>query len=224
MTAYDEIRNAIIDGRFELGQRLTEEFLAGTFNLSRTPIREALRHLRSEGLVVADGRGVAVRSFTESEIVEIYDLRSLLEGYAASFAAMHATAADIVELEAVNDEMERILHEPYREFDKDQTERIMRSNQKLHESVMRLSGKAMLLTVVSRMMVMPLVFRSYFWRSSADIRQSYSDHQQVVRAIANHDVQCAQAAMAEHIFTGRDQVLRHLSRSPRTPLDIQSYD
>ena len=67
MDAYKYIKGAIIDGRYTPGMRLGEEFLAKELNLSRTPIREAIRHLEAEGLVVPLKRGVSVRNFTRSD-------------------------------------------------------------------------------------------------------------------------------------------------------------
>ncbi|WP_370639189.1 GntR family transcriptional regulator, partial [Cohnella sp. REN36] len=73
MNAYDFIRSAIIEGDYAPGQRLTEEALAAELHISRTPIREALKRLETEGLIVSLKRGVSVKTFSRESIRQIYD-------------------------------------------------------------------------------------------------------------------------------------------------------
>src|SRR5690349_4953493 len=79
--AADLIREAILDGELPAGARLKEDELAERLDVSRTPVREALRRLEAEGLVVHEPkRGAAVRSYTPEELDDMYRLRALLEG------------------------------------------------------------------------------------------------------------------------------------------------
>src|SRR5437867_1687707 len=89
VAATELIREAIVDGRLEPGQRLKEEELARELGISRTPIREALLMLQAEGLVDAvPNRGAMVRVHTPEDLDDLYQLRALLEGYAARRAAL----------------------------------------------------------------------------------------------------------------------------------------
>ena len=86
--ATELIRQAIVDGRLPPGQRLKEEELARELGISRTPVREALLILQTEGLVdAAPNRGAVVRSHDADDLEDLYQLRALLEGYAARRAA-----------------------------------------------------------------------------------------------------------------------------------------
>ena len=86
--ATELIREAIVDGRLPPGQRLKEEELARELGISRTPVREALLILQTEGLVdAAPNRGAVVRSHDADDLEDLYQLRALLEGYAARRAA-----------------------------------------------------------------------------------------------------------------------------------------
>src|SRR5438309_11120403 len=88
MAATELIREAIVDGRLEPGRRLKEEELARELGISRTPVREALLVLQSEGLVAAEpNRGASVRAHDAADLDDLYQLRALLEGYAARRAA-----------------------------------------------------------------------------------------------------------------------------------------
>src|SRR5437867_6791605 len=89
VAATELIRQAILDGRLEPGSRLKEEELARELGISRTPVREALLMLQAEGLVDAvPNRGAMVRVHTPEDLDDLYQLRALLEGYAARRAAL----------------------------------------------------------------------------------------------------------------------------------------
>jgi DNA-binding GntR family transcriptional regulator len=102
------LRRAIISGRLEPGARLTERELMGMMSVSRTVIREALRQLETEGLVaIVPNRGPIVRELTKVEANDLYQMRSVLEGFAARLFAEHASDADIARLEAGLDAVEK---------------------------------------------------------------------------------------------------------------------
>lgn len=103
---YHEIRKAIADHTFESGQHLQEAFLADWLGVSRTPVREALRHLERDGLVVPNrARGVVVAQVTIEDIAHGYLLLEVLEGLAARLAAQSITDDEVVELRQMLDEM-----------------------------------------------------------------------------------------------------------------------
>lgn len=102
---YDSILAAIRDGVYRPGEPLREEEVAARMGVSRTPVREALGRLQERGLVEqAAGRGVAVAVLSTGQVFELYAMREKLEGIAARFAAHHATAAEMRNLERLNAE------------------------------------------------------------------------------------------------------------------------
>ncbi len=102
---YEEIREAILTGRFAPGQVLSENALATEFGKSRTPVREALHRLEIEALVERVPRGVRVRTSSPEEILDIYDVRITLEGAAAKAAAERATELDRTRLRSAQQAM-----------------------------------------------------------------------------------------------------------------------
>jgi DNA-binding GntR family transcriptional regulator len=98
----DAIRESIFAGRIDLGQRLVEEELASTLNVSRGPVREALVRLSQEGLIHLERhRGATVAQLGPGEVDEIYSLRTALERLAAEWLCRHATDADFKRMESV---------------------------------------------------------------------------------------------------------------------------
>jgi DNA-binding GntR family transcriptional regulator len=100
------LRESIIKGELYSGQKLTEPDLAEKLGISRTPIREAFRQLESEGfLTVIPRRGAVVSRITRKEIDDFYELKSLLEGYAARIAAEKITEKGIEKLRKINEQL-----------------------------------------------------------------------------------------------------------------------
>lgn len=100
---YDEIKAAIQDGRIKPGQRLVQDALARQLGISRSPVREAIVRLGQEGLIhLEPHRGAVVRPVTDREMDQIYQVRQLLEPFAAGEAATHATDEEIARLAAVH--------------------------------------------------------------------------------------------------------------------------
>ncbi len=98
--AYDQIKEAIIYAKFRPGDVLSENMLAGVLNMSRTPVREALKELAGEGLVeIMPGRGGIVTHISWQDLKEIYELRYALESLAAETAIDHIQDEEIDELE-----------------------------------------------------------------------------------------------------------------------------
>ena len=105
-TAYEKLFHAIEIGEIGPGERLLEIELAKRFGVSRTPIREAIRKLESEGIIQHLPRvGAIVRQLGQPEIVELYEMRIVLEATAAEMAAQHASHAEIETMIALNDDM-----------------------------------------------------------------------------------------------------------------------
>ncbi len=111
----DSIREAIFAGRIDLGQRLIEEELATTLNVSRGPVREALIRLSQEGLVSLERhRGASVAQVSVDELHEIYSLRSSLERLAVEWVCAQATASDFARLAALLDDFDKLPAPPAR--------------------------------------------------------------------------------------------------------------
>ena len=103
------LRDALLQSKFTAGERLVETQLAEMLGVSRTPVREALSKLEAEGLVEPAATGGVVVRDLESELVEIYELRRRLEGYAAALAAQRITAEELTALDAVQREAQGML-------------------------------------------------------------------------------------------------------------------
>lgn len=113
--AYVRLYDAIRTGGYQPGDRLRETDVAARLSLSRTPVREALRRLEADGIVEHKARiGAVIRSLSHAELVELYEMRVVLERTAATLAAKHAVAAEIDELEVLNAAIAGAVDNPVR--------------------------------------------------------------------------------------------------------------
>ena len=109
---FKTLREAIITGELKSGERLMEIKLANEMGVSRTPVREAIRKLEQEGLVILTARkGAEVAPINATDLKEVLEIRKTLEGLACQKACMNATDKDIEELEKTNREIEEKIKE-----------------------------------------------------------------------------------------------------------------
>jgi len=111
--AYTALMASLRGGTFRPGDRLREEEVAERLNLSRTPVREALRRMESEGIIEHRPRlGAIIRQLSQAEVVELYEMRIVLERSAAQMAAQHGSDAEFDTLDALNAEIAQCRDAP----------------------------------------------------------------------------------------------------------------
>lgn len=205
--ASEVIREAIIDGRLAPGQRLKEEELAGELGISRTPVREALLMLQSEGLVESvPKRGATVRSYAVDDLDDMYQLRALLEGYAARRAAARISREDVERLEESCARFDRLRAE-------DDLLDLVKENLFFHNVILDAAASDRLGRMVRKVIEIPLVYKSYYWYSPEQKLISEHYHKQLARALGGGDAERAELIMKEHVLEARDFLLSQLRLS-----------
>lgn len=142
-TPYERIRDGIFTGHFPPGHPLTEKQLAQWCGVSRTPIREALGRLERDGLVSWTERGTVVRERTPEEILDIYDVRVVLESLAARTAADRRTEHDVTMLKAI------VSHA--QEVDPADIDAKLAASRGFHGAVRKAAHNASLIDLLSRL-------------------------------------------------------------------------
>jgi DNA-binding GntR family transcriptional regulator len=207
MVAAELIREAIVTGRLEPGQRLKEDDLARELRISRTPVREALLVLQTEGLVEATPNHVAlVRSFTPAELVDMYELRALLEGYAVRRAGARITPEHLARLQESCKRFAKLRQ-------RNDTVELVKENLFFHDTIREAAGSERLTRMVGGLVALPLVYRSYVWRSPEQFQIAEHQHNQIVAALESRDGDRAELIMKEHIFEARDMLIAQIDAS-----------
>lgn len=190
----DEIRQRIIDGRLTPGTRIVERELAAELQVSRVPVREALRMLESEGfLEVVPRRGVVVKRMTRRDVEELFDVRQSLEVLATRRATERVTAEDLARLRSILDGVDRAIAA-------DDTEEIGRGNEKFHDAIIAMADNNLLAAMLE-----PLQGRLHWLfrqnQNSADLQR---EHRTLYDAIASGDPERAAAQALAHVLENRD--------------------
>lgn len=200
--AYLRLRDLLRYGKILAGQRLSESDICERFAMSRTPVREALRRLQSEGFLGSTPGGrIVVAEIDLERVEEIYDMREAVEGLAARLAARNARTPDLMRLEEILQD-QRAVPENEASF--------LDINDRFHGAIYDLSHNRY---VVRNAEV--LINSASMIRGSTHGRYDYEswslpDHESIFKAICNGDTAQAEEAMRHHIRRGRWQRTRLL--------------
>lgn len=200
--AYRAIRDQILRGERTGGEWLREGDLAASLGVSRTPVREALRRLDAEGLVRHErNRGVQVASWSLDDLDEIFGLRSVLEPWGSALAATSGLA-DLDHLRELADAMDTAARGPRPDLDT-----ITRLNNQFHRAILTASGHSRLTQLVSSVVEVPLVWRTFSHYSPDAMRRSLAHHHEIVDALAARDAAWAESVMRSHVRAARAALL-----------------
>ncbi|MEB3103626.1 GntR family transcriptional regulator [Ferviditalea candida] len=188
------IRNAILRGEFQPGERLVQEELAQALKVSRMPVREALHKLESEGLVILEPhRGAIVKKVDVEDLDEIYYLRSQLEKMAVELSVPRMTLDDIAKLEELLQRMEGI----------DDVERFVEANIEFHKLLVKYCAWKRLLNFIETLWNGLPQQTPHFLEGQLEI--SNREHREIVEAVKVKDSAKAGQLLSEHILrTGRE--------------------
>jgi DNA-binding GntR family transcriptional regulator len=195
---YRALRDQILTGALAPLTRLVELQVAHQFAVSRTPVREALKRLIAEGLVVGDAlRGMVVRDVDPAEVEDIYIIREVLDGLAARLAASHATPTDLTRLHLLMELMEESAAAQ-------RWEAVVQINIKFHEVLYTAAGNERL-ALIGRSLQDAV--RRYSPRALSNpdrVAAVLQEHAEIVRAIEEHHLQAAEVSARHHLAAARE--------------------
>lgn len=191
--AYEAVMDAIRRGDYLPGARLREEEVGARLNLSRTPVREALRRLEAEGIVEHRPRaGAVVRRLSHAELVELYEMRVVLERTAAELAARHGTEAEIDTLAALNRQIEEERANPAR---------AAALNQAFHRGLYLACRNRFLLDAARGLNNALLLLGPTTFTDAGRVDVVVTQHGAIIDALAARDADAAGRAAETHLET-----------------------
>ncbi|MGR3464876.1 GntR family transcriptional regulator [Limimaricola sp.] len=188
--AYGLILESIDSGAYRPGDRLVESELAERFGVSRTPVREALQRLETQGMLSRDGRSLIVASLDHTQLAELYVVRGELEGLAARLAARHAAPEEVRVLRDMLEADQALVDDPAA---------LARANRRFHKQIHLASHNRFLVRQLD------LVHRSMALLASTSLaaegrgRGALEEHAAIVAAIEAGDGDAADRALRDHI-------------------------
>ncbi len=189
---FEHLETDILSGKYQRGDILTENRLCEILGVSRTPIREALRRLQQEHLIVETGKGSQVLGISEDDLRDIYIIREQLEGFAAKMAAENASAEDINELKSALELQEFYLA-------KQNSEQIRLMDNRFHEILYKISGSHVFYNTLLPLHKKVQKYRKVSLQSQSRANESVAEHREILNAIINHDAAAASSFTAQHV-------------------------
>ncbi|MGB0498359.1 MAG: GntR family transcriptional regulator [Rubricella sp.] len=197
--AYRRILHAIDMGEYKAGDRLVESELADRLGMSRTPIREALQRLETQGVLARDGRSLIVASLDHDQLGELYVVRAQLEGLAARLAAQHAAPEEVRLLNEMVAADRRLMEDPGA---------MSRANKRFHRQIHLASHNRYLIQQLDSVRRSMALLSTTSFAAAGRPEIAMAEHQAIVDAIAGRDGDAAEAAARAHISTAYETRLK----------------
>lgn len=186
----EALREAIVSGVLEPGERLMEIQLAEEMGVSRTPVREAIRKLELEGFVVMIPRkGAYVAGVSYKDVKDVFEIRASLESLAAGLAAEKITDEEL-------EQMERVLHY---EREPDTLEEMVQSDVDFHALLYKASRNERLIGILGNLREQIQRFRTTSLAVPGRVKYAIQEHRDIADAVARHDLEEAQSLAYSHI-------------------------
>ena len=202
-SAYERIREAIRSGDLEPGHRITESDLARWLTMSRTPVREAISRLETEGLLTHVRRqGLTVARLDYQAVMELYEMREVLEGTAARFAAHHAAVAEVETL--------REMLDLEAELGPSDSKRGAEANRRFHQIIHHAAHNRYLLKTLNALGDSMMLLGSTTLALPGRHATALEEHRLIVEAISARDADGAQQAACGHIRAAQRHRLKLL--------------
>lgn len=209
----DRLRTLVVECRIPPGARLNETALCERLGVSRTPLREALKVLASEGLVVIHpNRGAAVSTVTAREAAELFQVMAALEALIGRRLAAHATARDLRDLQALHARM-RALHEADRRAD------YYLANEAFHRRLAETAGNGVLLAVHGGLASRLRRARYLANLSHERWAEAVDEHAGILEALERRDADALARAMADHMRATCERVVAGLAELEQAAAD-----
>ena len=199
---FNTLRRAIITGEFAPGERLMEISLANRLGVSRTPVREAIRKLELEGLVIMIPRkGAQVAKITEKSLRVVIEIRCVLEEFAASLAC-----------ERITEEGKEKLKEAHRQFvEAAQTNDIIdivEKDEQFHDAIFQATCNDRLITIINNLREQFYRYRMEYVKDIEQHSVLVTEHEQLLHAIFNQDSETAKQIMRTHLKNQQEGVIQ----------------
>ena len=237
---YLALRQDILSGRLASGESLIEQTLANRFDVSRTPIREAIRQLQQEGLVEPDrGGGLRVTVITIADAIHLYDCRIGLEQVAAMGACENATPTQIEDLQdclkRANLSVSSVLKDQSKHPNKasqqsipadetDELEERLHIDRSFHRLLAESSGNPWLADLLEQIFSKMALLRLTTAYQNPRVLEIWAAHERIVEALENRDPQAAAIAVRNHLIASKSRVVHSLQSitSDSAPHSISS--
>ena len=208
--AYQALRTAILSGELAPGERLVETQLAKKLQVSRTPIREALRLLQHENLASIDLNGVVrVATISIADAIQLYDCRIALEQLSVIGACQNATQSQLQELEAMVEQAHQLVNSKPSQLT---SFRLLDLDYRFHRLLAKSSGNPWLESLLDQVFDKMQLLRIQTTKHNLDVLEIRTEHQQIYEPVFQRNPEAAALAIKEHLIASKERVIQEVKR------------
>ena len=209
--AYLALRKALFEGIYPPGTRITEQEIAVMVEVSRTPVREAMRRLEAEGLLdVVAHQGAFVKTWSDDDAEDIFELRTMLEAFVARRAAENASPEQLARLRELAEAQIREATDCRAGY----LERIADLNSQFHQALQNAAASERLKATLATLTEAPLVLQTFRDYAPEDLVRSAHHHLEIVQALEAGDGSWAATVMRSHVLSARRVFRRERDSHP----------
>lgn len=203
---FNTLRRAILKGELKPGERLMEIALADKLGVSRTPIREAIRKLELEGLVVmAPRKGAKVASITERDLNDVLEVRKGMEVLAISLACKRITGEELEKLEIIEQSFQKLI-------ESGNLTELAEMDVKFHDTIYQATNNQRLVQLLNNLREQMYRYRMEYLKDIAVRRTLAEEHKAICRALRERDEQQAEEYVSIHIDNQQKAIIRSLNQ------------
>ncbi len=206
---YQALRVAILSGELAPGERLIETQLAQRLQVSRTPIREAIRQLQHSNLATIDAGGtLRVATFSKIDAIQLYECRIALEYLSVTGACERITALQLTELEAFVTQAEKMMQSKFSQLTNFQ---LLDLDYRFHRLLAKSSGNLWLISLLDQVFDQMALLRIQTMEQP-EVLEVCSEHRRIYRAVVDRDTDTAVQAIQTHLMASKERVVQEVEQ------------
>lgn len=207
---YQALRTAILSGELTPGQRLIETHLAEKLQVSRTPIREAMRQLQHEDLIAVDSmRVLRVATISMTDAVQLYDCRIALEQLSVAEACQNATESQLKELELMVEQAEKLVNSKPSQLT---SFRLLDLDYRFHRQLAQSSGNPWLVSLLDQVFDKMQLLRIQTTKNNPNVLEIRTEHRRIYEPIRERNLQAAVQAIKAHLMASKERVIKEVQQ------------
>lgn len=208
--AYQALRTAILSGELAPGQRLVETQLAKKLQVSRTPIREAIRLLQHENLATIDPNGILrVATISMTDAVHLYDCRIALEQLSVIGACQNATESQLQDFEVMVKQAEKLVKSKPSQLT---TFRLLDLDYRFHRLLAQSSGNPWLVSLLDQVFDKMQLLRIQTTKNNPDVLEIRTEHRLIYEPVRSRNPEAAVQAIKKHLTASKERVIREVQQ------------
>jgi DNA-binding GntR family transcriptional regulator len=207
---YQTLRTAILSGELASGDRLVETQLATLLQVSRTPIREAIRQLQRENLIATDPNGaLRVARLSVKDAGHLYDCRIALEQVSVAEACCHATAPQLEQIDLAIQQAEKSMSQETHQLTNYQ---LLHLDYQFHRALAESSENPWLVSLLDQVFDKMMLLRLRTMQHNPRVLEIRSEHRCIYAAVSDRDATAAVTAMQNHLTASKERVIREIEQ------------